>query len=128
MALHIYIVYSVQFLALCAVVFPMRLISVSAHITLCARVFIARLIDISPYHTLCTGCHCETYLYQPISHYVHRFSLRDLSISAHITLCAHIFTVRRISVSAHITLCAQVFSVRRITVSAYITQVLHCET
>ena len=83
-------------LTLCAVVFTMRRISVSAHITLCPVVFSMRRISVSAHITRCAVV----------------FTMRRISVSAHITLCAVVFTMRRISVAAHITLCAVVFTVR----------------
>ena len=62
------------------------------------------------------------------------FTMKRISVSAHITLffqyetiyryqpISHcVFIIRRISVSAHITLCAVFFTMKRISVSAHIT-------
>ena len=109
-----------QFLLLCAVVFTMRRISVSAYITPCEVFFTVRRISVSAHITLCAVVFTvrrRLHQYQPISHSVLWFSLSDvgyISISLYHTLCCgfHCQTQATL-VSVYITLCAVVFTVRR---------------
>ena len=68
-------------------------IGISLYHTLCCGFLYEMYIIISLYHTLCCGFHYETYI----------------GINPYHTLC-RIFTMRCISVSAYITLCAVIFS------------------